>query len=273
MHDDRQGGRRDAGVLYYAIGAQYLDEAAISARSVRDRMPGLPLALITDQSPPENLFDMVFPPEDGLGFKAQKMAALKRSPFEKTLYLDTDTYMAAPVPELFEALDDYDMAMALSARQRQTDRRRGTPDCAPMWNSGVIAYCRSAPVMTLLDAWLDMHGDDNGQDQPSLRHAMYERGLRCLPLPARYNFKFDFPQSLTHDAKILHGRHPELDALAGRLRADGHVVVHLPVSFLSRMRVLGKKTPRPRVSELLKQGLKILAGGPDKTARNRQTGS
>ena len=273
MLNDGQTVRRDAGILYYAIGARYLEECVTSARSARACMPDLPLALVTDGVPPENLFDIVLPPADGLGFKAQKMAALKRSPFEKTLYLDTDTFMAAPVPELFDALDGYDIAMALSARQRLSDRYGGVPDCAPTWNSGVVAYRRSAPVLELFDAWLELHGDDNGQDQPPLRKAIYESGLRCLPLPARYNFKFEFPQSLTHDVKILHGRHQDLAALAGRLRASGDVVAHLPVGFLSRTRILGKKTPGPRMSEMVKQGLKFLAGNRDWPGPNRRTGS
>ena len=75
MLNDSQTGRRQAGILYYAIGARYLDECVISARSVRACMPGLPLALVTDHTPPDALFDIVLPPEDGLGFKAQKMAA------------------------------------------------------------------------------------------------------------------------------------------------------------------------------------------------------
>lgn len=269
MLNDNHTGRRKAGILYYAIGAQYLDECVISARSVRACMPDLPLAIVSDRTPPEGVFDLAMPPEDGLGYKAQKMAALKRSPFEETLYLDTDTFMAAPVPELFEALDTYDMAMALSSRQRLENRYGTVPDCAPTWNSGVIAYRRSEPVSNLFDRWLELHGDDNGQDQPPLRQAMYESDLRCLPLPARYNVKFEFPQSLTHDAKILHGRHPDIGALAGRLRANGDVVIHLPVHFLSRIRILGKKTPGPRVSELLKQGLKFVADGPGRNRRTR----
>lgn len=273
MLNDSQTGRRDAGILYYAIGAQYLDEAVTSARSVRGRMPDLPLALITDRTPPENLFDMVLPPEDGLGFKAQKMAALKRSPFEKTLYLDTDTFMAAPVPELFDALDDYDMAMALSVLQRLKDGYRGIPDCAPVWNSGVIAYRRSEPVLNLFDRWLALHGDDNGQDQPPLRQAMYESALRCLPLTNSYNYKLEFPQPLARNMKILHGRHPQLDTLARSLRAERGVVPVLPVFSLHRARIIGKKTLRPRVSELLKEGLKVFAGGSDSGRRPRRTGS
>lgn len=271
MPNDREGRRSDAGILYYAIGAQYLDEAVTSARSVRACMPDLPLALVTDRTPPENLFDIVLPPEDGLGFKAQKMAALKRSPFEKTLYLDTDTFMAAPVPELFEALDGYDMAMALSVLQRLKDRYRGIPECAPVWNAGVIAYRLSEPVLALIDRWLDLHGDDNGQDQPPLRQAMYESGIRCLPLTNSYNYKLEFPQPLARDMKILHGRHPHLDTIARSLRAERGVVPVLPVFSLHRARIIGKKTLRPRISEWLKEGLKVLTGGSDRRGRPRRT--
>ena len=92
------------GVVYFALGERYLAEAALSAASVRQHMPGLRTAIFCDGQVPAALFDMRDRLVPGLPMKRQKMQALLRSPFERTLYLDTDTLIADPVWELFDLL-------------------------------------------------------------------------------------------------------------------------------------------------------------------------
>lgn len=101
------------GVLYYAAGERFAKEALVSAKSVKRHMPDLPTAIVTDQPVPEALFDLRLSLAPDVSIKRQKMHALQHSPFEQTLYLDTDTYVADAIWEVFDLLERYELAAAL----------------------------------------------------------------------------------------------------------------------------------------------------------------
>src|SRR4051794_36940264 len=93
---------RGCGILYVATGQNYLDEAEHSARSVRRVSPELPLAIVSDCVPSQELFDVhlqITRPEYSF---IDKIGALALSPFEKTLFLDTDTFAMGPLANIFE---------------------------------------------------------------------------------------------------------------------------------------------------------------------------
>ncbi len=104
------------GVVYVATGEKFVTEALISVRSVKKQMPGLPIALFTDLQdlvghPPEGV-DAVFHLTQVTNSCLDKMYPLVDSPYDRTLFLDTDTYLCDRVDELFDVLDHYDIAAA-----------------------------------------------------------------------------------------------------------------------------------------------------------------
>jgi len=217
------------GVVYFALGERYLAEAALSAASVRQHMPGLRTAIFCDGQVPAALFDMRDRLVPGLPMKRQKMQALLRSPFERTLYLDTDTLIADPVWELFDLLDRFELAMALSpywavqlAQPRGSTVQHGVPVCFPKVNTGVIAVRSGPAVRRLIETWDRLYAawGGRGQDQDSLRVALYESNLRWAPLPPAYNYRLPFPSAIRGGVKIFHGRHPNLAKLSAWINAS-----------------------------------------------------
>ena len=104
------------GVVYVATGSKFVDEALISVRSVKKQMPDLSVSLFTDlhefvSMPPAGV-DSVFLLTEVTQSCLDKMYPLVETPYEKTLFLDTDTYMCDRVDELFEVLEKYDIAAA-----------------------------------------------------------------------------------------------------------------------------------------------------------------
>ena len=101
------------GVIYITTGPSYLAEAVKSARSVQRFHPGLPILLFTDQvgftSP---VFHEVRHVSDSAHPFQVKVKYLRESPFERTLFLDTDTLVKKPIAEMFDWLDDFDFAIA-----------------------------------------------------------------------------------------------------------------------------------------------------------------
>ena len=86
------------GILYKVTGKKYVDEAEVSARSAKEQMPDIETALVTDTASYESeVFDHVVQSEPlGQGYSC-KLPVPRESPFKRTLFLDTDTYVVADI--------------------------------------------------------------------------------------------------------------------------------------------------------------------------------
>jgi hypothetical protein len=208
------------GIFYVATGPVCRAEAVVSARSVKRVWSDIPIAIATDGPVESAWFDQidVIPAEPDNIAKARHIT---RSPFERTLLLDTDTYCVAPFPELFDLLDRFDLAAAHEAGRFSTRWEAGTevfiqapdiPNCFPELNSGVVAFRREPNVSKVFERWLALVEQARAapvphtQDQPSFRRAVYESDLRIAVLPAEYNFRLVISGFARGPIKLIHGR-------------------------------------------------------------------
>lgn len=228
------------GLLYVATGPRFGAEAHASALRVRELMPAVALAFASESDPGKNLFRHWIPIPNPTGTFADKIAPLARTPFEQTVFLDTDTYLCEGVPELFGLLERCDIAMA-HAPMRVTGSVQ-VPPCFPECNSGVIAYNMNDRTRNLFSLWERFYSDQlasTGQpdDQPALRRALWESDVRLAILPPEYNFRFLMPSfSGRGKVKILHGRHAGMPKLAARVNQSNS-----PRVFLPRLREAGPR--------------------------------
>jgi hypothetical protein len=154
------------GVLYVATqNLRCLAEAFLSAASVKQHLPDVPVAIVTDVPPVAEhhhaVFDHVIPASPTRRYAAEwrrglfdKVGGIVRTPFDRTLFLDTDTRVLDPAArDVFAWLDEHDVAMVPctpeSSRSCEIFGR-------PMLNSGVIAYRRTAAVEKLLARWEEL---------------------------------------------------------------------------------------------------------------------
>jgi hypothetical protein len=179
------------GVVYVATGALYADAARRSAASLRRSNPGLPVALFTDQADPGPEFDIVENVPDP--HARSKIDCLGRTPFERTLYLDTDTRIVGDLTGVFRLLERFDLAAAQRPRQprrvaRGRQWRHDVPPQFPEYNAGVLLYRRTPAVLDFFRdwkaAWLE-HG--RGGDQITFRELLWASDLRLATLPREYN--------------------------------------------------------------------------------------
>jgi lipopolysaccharide biosynthesis glycosyltransferase len=148
-----------------------------------------------------------------------KVDCIFRSPFDETLYLDSDTRVVTDIRELFILLGQYDMALAHEA-VRNTPKcswKREIPPSFPEFNSGVILYKNNPAVIGLLKAWQQAYHEAGFfQDQVTLRELLWETKLRVAVLPPEYNvimLKYPFVwrkgeavPKILHLRKYLEGR-------------------------------------------------------------------
>ena len=208
------------GIFYVATDAVSRAEAAVSARSVKLVWPDIPIAIATDGPVESAWFDHIdiVPCEPD---NIAKVRHITRSPFERTLFLDTDTYCLAPLPELFELLDRFDLAAAHEAGRFSTRWKEGIevfiqapgiPTSFPELNSGVIAFRRQTNVSKVFERWLALVEQARAatvphtQDQPAFRRALYESDLRIAVLPPEYNFRLVVSGFARGPIKLIHGR-------------------------------------------------------------------
>ena len=220
------------GVMYIASGEQYLSEAEYSATSVREQMPDVNIALVTDHENIEaDVFDDILDltetyPDSGVSTLRPGL-----SPYDRTLFLDTDTFLAEPVPELFDILEDYNMAFTQSPGRLAVP---GLPDPWVEFNTGVISYESSTATEQFFERWLDIYqnmlkSDDIDRNQPSFAHAVAESDVDYFLLPREYNCRVPRFGYLAHEAKVVHGRDTvPLADIAARLNENPDRRVHWP---------------------------------------------
>ncbi|CAN5787567.1 hypothetical protein BH09VER1_BH09VER1_18480 [soil metagenome] len=223
----------ERGILYVATGDRFVAEARLSALSAKQHMPDLPTLLYTDRPVPAGSpFDEVRRLESPRHFFVDKVAPLAESPFERTLFLDTDTFVCAPVYDLFTLLDRYDLALAHAPLRH--DRPFTTPTCFAELNTGVIAYRPNRSVKDLIARWASIYEEEVARsgpvsDQAAFRQAAYESAAKLYILPSEYNLRTVMPAATGRGTvKIIHGRAPDLSRLADRLNRSRAIRVFLP---------------------------------------------
>lgn len=178
------------GVIYVATSPHFTDAARQSALSVRATNPWLKVGIFTDQEISDPVFDFVgkIPQAGG----RQKHLFLAQSPFEETLYLDSDTRVTGSLKDLFAVLERFEMAGA-SVRYRTSPRRQGAwrvpiPISFPQVNCGVLLYRNSDRVKAFFADWTKAINDGGfNRDQVPFREILWLSDLRFHTLGPEYN--------------------------------------------------------------------------------------
>lgn len=179
----------------------YLDAAIASARSVKKCSPNLGIHIFTDAQGLKHVEKLKNSSVDSTGLidnphYRSKVDLMSKSPFERTLYLDSDTRVVADITELFDLLERFDYALA-HAHNRNHDKTSqiwniDIPSSFPQYNSGVFLYKNSADVNQLLDKWVkSFHAAGFKKDQVTLRELLWQSNLRLATLPPEYNVRHE----------------------------------------------------------------------------------
>lgn len=221
------------GILYSCSGEAYVAEALRSARSSL-RHNSLPHVLFVSTEVGDEPGLSIVRFEPSANPYADKIANMRRSPFERTLYLDTDTYVIDEVAHLLRLLDRYDMAVAYTAEGRGP-RDPGVPPAFFEFNTGVLAWQASERMEAFMRSWEETyiawreHGDpfptpgkgsrSGRADQLAFRRCAWEHDVNLFVLAPEYNFRIGYPTTVVARVAIIHGRSCDLDTLARRVNA------------------------------------------------------
>jgi hypothetical protein len=196
--------------------ARYVNLLLTSAASLKCAMPDLPITVFSQFPIESELFERVIPVESTQHGFYDKTKLIRQMPYERTLFIDADTYVVEPVAELFSVLDQFDCA-ATHEEYLNTDwfgryPRPDIPACYPEFNTGIMALKRSEKTDRFLQNWgelyrsyLDENPSQQINDQPFFRVAAYFGDIRIATLTREYNCKFRGQGYLNGPVKIIHG--------------------------------------------------------------------
>jgi hypothetical protein len=219
------------GVLYVAIGEHWCREASESAALVKRHMPSLPITLFADRSWSSESFDDVRVMEAGGNPLLTKTLWMAESPYDRTLFLDTDITLCESIDDVLTLCDRFDLAVP-HAPYRLANMglvnplpeflSAGVPDCFPGMNTGLLVYNRSARVSAFFKTWCEYHQrhcsmTPQAPSQPAFRTALYRSELRFAIIPEEYHCRFVYPFKVSGRVKVFHGRHPDMNLVIRRI--------------------------------------------------------
>ena len=128
-----------------------------SARSARAFIGSAPIFLCTDQQAPSDAFDVVFTIQHPTYSFVDKINGLLSFRSQHGIFLDTDTFVCGDLTNIFDLLQQFDIAVAHASWRSPPRVKDGTvvepsfrnapiPDSFPDFNTGVIAF-RNTPAV------------------------------------------------------------------------------------------------------------------------------
>ncbi|WP_370089231.1 putative nucleotide-diphospho-sugar transferase [Ekhidna sp.] len=206
------------GYLYIATGQKYIDEAVISAESLKRLDPHANTCLITDSFYEHEVFDQVIVHDTNTVFDQWKSALLLKiyglllSPFEKTLFVDSDTYFFDPCTELFDMLDYHDLLIGhdYSDDSELMIDGKCLANYTP-YNTGVMAIRINETMKGVISDWHDTYKkkfQEYWSDQPALMDVLLRKPVKMYFLHTIYNFRHLVNIGILagQKVKILHAR-------------------------------------------------------------------
>jgi hypothetical protein len=242
------------GVVYSCVGERYATEALRSARSSLRHNAVPHLLFVSSDAAREaeqaaeaepQLFIRRFEPSDNA--YVDKISNMRRSPFTRTIYLDTDTFVVDEILHLLLLLDHFELAVAHDpSRRGAADPQLPAAFCE--FNTGVVAWRAGEEIDAFMHSWQRTYSawlrDEpfagaaqasarrqarrprgeatswgGAADQPAFRRCAWEHDVRLFVLAPEYNLRLGTPATVVDRVRVIHGRHPDLEGLALQINA------------------------------------------------------
>lgn len=207
------------GFCYVADCEPYLDEAIHSIASLRAQMPDVPVAVVTRRE----LFRTDAAVTDWIELSQSRKGPIVKAdawlaPYERVIFLDSDTLIIGDLTGVFPLLDRFDF-VSVSEPNARPDRglASGVPESFPEPNSGFFAFRKSPAVQRLFESWVEefdrLHAASGvTANQPALRIALWKSEVRPLTLGSEYNLILHANCGVSGAVKVIHDRSPDREA-------------------------------------------------------------
>lgn len=223
------------GVMYAAYRPHFIAEVARSVKSLK-RHNDLPVTLYADEEvsgPWDDVRPLILEPD----YARAKAKAMRDSPYQRTLFLDSDTYITGDITSAFDVLDRYDFAASYAPRR--WGRESGSGE-APIWFpeicAGVMYWRKGARIDNFFNIWSSILDQQESEGwygrrmvQPGLRVALYRSKVQVFILPPEYDTRIPTPAFISTKVLVIHGRGEQLEAAIENINRHHNMRVWLPL--------------------------------------------
>ncbi len=147
----------------------------------------------------------------------QKSTMYEQTPFEHTLFLDTDTVLLDDPSYGFEMAARHGLGVVISPAGNAAIHwhLNNAPSDLVQYNTGVIFFSKRSPVHQLFETWRQRCDPTQRNDQPGFALAVHETGINPFVLPLMWNYRAAYGQGpIFGPIKIWHSRHPVPDNIS-----------------------------------------------------------
>jgi hypothetical protein len=218
------------GFLYSATGTKHVREALHAAQSVRRLHPEAGCIIYTSEediaehgTQLRETFTQVLPHPDPRRDFRDKIPPLIDSPFERTLFLDSDTELLMRVDDLFDLLTHYELLYCRDTTRYNMPATEVPPAFSEP-NTGVLAIRKTPTTTALLQDWLTRYDSGHAtwtaagkpgtyHDQGPFRSALWASSVQHYCIAEEYNLRGYNRWYAGAAVRILHCREPQLSQL------------------------------------------------------------
>lgn len=188
--------RTNRGILYIVFGELYIKEALISAKSIKKISKDLDITLMCDKYTNSKYID------NCLLIQADHIRAkvdyIHKTPYEETIFLDSDTIANHDLSEMFSILERYDFSICHDyARKRKyvselIPEYEKIPYVFSEVNPGVMVFRNNSAVQGFFKNWRTLfykYQSVMPWEQPTFRAALWQSELNFYIMPTEYNVR------------------------------------------------------------------------------------
>ena len=194
-------------IIYLAFGDFFFAQALLSAYTASHFNPSASIKIVTNITVESHHFISLLPDNLELQYinapdsdnRKYKTHIIEFSDVIKTIYIDSDTFVTAPLDDIVTFLDYWDIALRYQDDPQRHTFLNSIRICgnklniasAPHWNAGVLAFRNSTVVHDFFDVWRELFIKSGLEfDQVSLVDSIFNCSTRVLTLDRRWNSGF-----------------------------------------------------------------------------------
>ena len=232
----------EKGYLYIASGEKYIKEAKRSVQSLRRVDDNAHATIVTDDQSTYfgegRCFDKrIIVSEDNLyipkkGFDLKVKSMYQQSPYDKTIFIDSDTYFIKNCSYLFDLLKYHDVCISRANNDDEYIRYKGSEIKGyGQYNTGVIVFRKNERNKKLFSDWVSrwrMRRTVHSHDQMAFMEALLSNNVKTYILKNNWNARTVHKTRFIGQVKIIHGRHKNIDKVVHNINISDRPRVWIP---------------------------------------------